>query len=532
MITDVWTSEQFRQNTKSKSIFGRRKALLKAIEKALDEAHAKSSQPGEGLTFVEIACNKWLQSHPDTSLTPAPGKKTSSRRKGIETLLGQIKAKRKALYGRTPQQQLEAQQILSRYETSDKVLNIGPGGVDPRLMKGRAGFHHELLEATIDRATELQHEKTELNTEQLGFLAAKSALKIDAVIDEKNKAACKTEALRILCAMLGKSRQLAMQFESTGIEVVVVPKDRPMTDLPEFASLKDVPITQEGGTPRLWNETRGVGALTVTTPTGTQKMYVAVTEENLLGTPVGPLVSAVGGGCYAKRYSTTSHEFAHGLHRSGATTAEQKATILACFKRKKSGIRIDAANSRIFVDEPSFLPTQVNLDAVFSREWADGPRRMQAPVSPNKLYWVQKGTAYVMNPLSPTTHFQYSSLYTLQDCYSAFDEAEYFAQLVNAYLGANGGSDPYTGRARHNGESWVRANEPPEMVRLLDELFSSGATNHFGQARVNDTNDDGVDEPTVADYIKMRVAGIKNKKHLQTALASRRTAMGYDEDDD
>ncbi|GJM45633.1 MAG: hypothetical protein DHS20C21_24750 [Gemmatimonadota bacterium] len=525
MIQGLWTKSEFQANTRSQSVFGRRKKALRAIEVALDQGHAApSTEAGNWLYVIERTCANWIDSHPYTSAIPVQGKKTSNRRKGIETLLGQIQTIYKTRYGATPEQDQRRQQVTSQYETSAKDLNIAPGDKDPRTMKGRAAFHQELLEKTAARAEALGHEKGDLNTEQIGYLAAKAVLKVDSVIDKKKQSACRVEALRVLSAMLGKNRELATRFEATGIEVVVVPANRPMTDLPEFASLKDVAINQDGGTPRLWNETRGVGGLSVG-----GKMYVAVTEENLLGTGVGPAVAAVGGGCYAARYSTTSHEFAHGIHMSAAMSAEHKATIRASFNRRK-GVRIDAANNRIIIDDASVAATQQSLDKVFSREWVDGPRRKLAQLPAPKLYFVWKGPGYVMNPPPADRHFQYSSLFELQDCYAAFDEREYFAQSANAYLGANGGNDPYTGRPRHNGHQWITANESPEMVRLLNDLFSAGSTHAYGRAQADGTNvDDGVDELTVADYIKMRVAKIKTQKTLKTAMTSRRAAMGYDD---
>lgn len=536
MIPGIWTESEFKNNTKSSSVFGKRKPLLKAIDSALGVAH--SVLPDKHMAhvvLVERACSAWLVAHPDTSAVPTTGKKTSNRRRGIEALLAKIntfKANYKG-YHISPTEQLLRSQITSQYETSTKVLNIAPGDKDPRQIKDRAAFHQELLARTAKRAKDLGHEDEDLNTEQIGYLAAHSALKLDAIIDPKKREKCRVEAMRILCAMLSKNRALALQFEASGVEVVVVPADRPMTDLPEFASLHDVAISQTGGTARVWNETRGVGGLVVDLPTGVKKVYVAVTEENLLGTGVGVAVSAVGGGCYSALYSTTSHEFAHGLHIY-SLTPQQKLTITACFNRKKK-VSVDTTTSVLTITDSSVMGTQMALDTVFNAKWADGPRRMLTVSPVPKRYWVLKNGTYVMNPLAPTTHFQFSSPNALQDCYSAFDEREYFAQLVNAYLGANGGSDPYTGRLRNNGALWIRTNEEPAMVQLLDELFSAGASNHFGQSTTPDTNvDDGVDEPTVRDFIAQRVHQIKMAKILNPLLAKRRLAMGYtdDEDDD
>ena len=153
-----------------------------------------------------------------------------------------------------------------------------------------------------------------------------------------------------------------------------------------------------------------------------------------------------------------------------------------------------------------------------------------------KEYNVVKNDNWVMSTANPAEQFVYRCNHELQDCYAAFDEFEYFAQCCNAYLGANGGTDPYTRRPRHNGEQWLRANEDPALMRLLDELFSAGPTNAYAKANLNDTNtaDTGADDFTVADYIKTRVAIVKTQKRnidlgLTDALARRRAAMFYDD---
>ena len=70
--------------------------------------------------------------------------------------------------------------------------------------------------------------------------------------------------------------------------------------------------------------------------------------------------------------------------------------------------------------------------------------------------------------------------------YSAQNESEYFAQLSNAYLGTNLGTDPTTGQARNNGRAWIAANEDKEMLDLLDKVYKNKTVNNIdagGQAR-------------------------------------------------
>ncbi|GGV19947.1 hypothetical protein GCM10010495_38800 [Kitasatospora herbaricolor] len=132
----------------------------------------------------------------------------------------------------------------------------------------------------------------------------------------------------------------------------------------------------------------------------------AVTEENLLGES-----TSVGNAThYADGYSTTTHEFAHTVHQYGLP-APDRATITSSYQSK--------------LNDPNAA-------------WTDGPRQ--------DLHG---------NPV---------------DNYGSRDELEYFAQVTNAYLGTNHGTDPHTGQQRNNGPAWVRANEPA-LLPLLERLY-------------------------------------------------------------
>ncbi|MFC7512534.1 hypothetical protein ACFQV4_29255 [Streptomyces thermocarboxydus] len=112
----------------------------------------------------------------------------------------------------------------------------------------------------------------------------------------------------------------------------------------------------------------------------------AVTEENLLGerTTVGSGMSA-----YPDGYSTTVHEFAHTVHLHGLDATDRQRVTNAFRTTTRHG------EAGAWPDGP-----------LHSRD-ADGRRS-----APN---------------------------------YSSRDEREFFAQLTNVYLRANGGNDPYTG---------------------------------------------------------------------------------------
>ncbi|MCX4751314.1 hypothetical protein OG455_38435 [Kitasatospora sp. NBC_01287] len=148
---------------------------------------------------------------------------------------------------------------------------------------------------------------------------------------------------------------------------------------------------------------------------GSGGLETAVTEENLLGetTTVGSDEH------YDDGYSTTTHEFAHNLHQFGLSPADRR-TITEAYQSK-----IDTDDmTRMFGEESPIA-------------WSDGRRELHD---------------------------------TDLDNYGSRDELEYFAQVSNAYLGTNHGTDPYTGEPRNNGAEWVRANEP-DLVPLLERLY-------------------------------------------------------------
>ena len=67
-------------------------------------------------------------------------------------------------------------------------------------------------------------------------------------------------------------------------------------------------------------------------------------------------------------------------------------------------------------------------------------------------------------------------------CYASMNGMEYFAQLSNAWLGANRGDDPYARKPRHNGKDWVRANEPRAICDLLDRVYGRRAIDGLNPA--------------------------------------------------
>ncbi|MFJ2008562.1 scabin-related ADP-ribosyltransferase [Streptomyces chartreusis] len=144
--------------------------------------------------------------------------------------------------------------------------------------------------------------------------------------------------------------------------------------------------------------------------TDPEARLVLVTEENLLGE-----MPDVDGGhpLHPDGYSTTTHELAHMVYRFGLTERDRERVRTAFEAKMNTGP---------------------------DTEWADGPRRDAEGVETRN--------------------------------YSSLSPEEYFAQTTNAYLGANHGHDPLTGRARNNGAPWVRAHEE-SLVPLLQRLYGA-----------------------------------------------------------
>lgn len=126
-------------------------------------------------------------------------------------------------------------------------------------------------------------------------------------VDPKALAACEA----FITQLIGNNPAAQEALKKANVAIVVIPHDKKMTELPQFAALAGT-NTFDG---RLWDNVRGSGGMTA--PDGT--FALAVGEENLItgtGTPDS----------YPAGYSVGMHEFAHTLHDKGLT-ADQKTKI-------------------------------------------------------------------------------------------------------------------------------------------------------------------------------------------------------------
>ena len=277
----------------------------------------------------------------------------------------------------------------------------------------------------------------------------------------------RTEALRVLTAQLQDS-ETALRMITKPVQAVIVPRDRMMTDLDEFRSLL---TSDSGGGPgntfdgRQWAHVRGVGNVVVG-----DKTYAAITEENLLGgapdaktaaapkDAKGKVVGTAGTPApgYTTGYSTTTHEFAHVLHRNGLSAAEKKLISKHYAAKRKA--------------------TETKAGLIDPNVWPDGPRiSPTAPADWVALGWTDAKWVEKVTTIADASRKVYEN-------YSAQNESEYFAQLSNAYLGTNLGTDPTTGQARNNGRAWIAANEDKEMLDLLDKVYKNKTVNDIDAA--------------------------------------------------
>ncbi|WP_377273849.1 hypothetical protein [Peterkaempfera sp. SMS 1(5)a] len=234
------------------------------------------------------------------------------------------------------------------------------------------------------------------------FARTGAQLLVDVHEGAERPASARQEAQAQISRMLQDPDTTARLLKN-GSRVVVIPKDTPMPDVRPFHDLRGTTAVGEAGGGRSWDDVRGSGG-----------RHTAITEENLLGedTSVGSSKH------YTDGYSTTTHEFAHTLHRYGLSQGHQDAITDSYNNRRAQG---DAA------------------------PWPDGPFTTTGPDG------------------KPVEN------------YSARNEDEYFAQVTNAYLGTNHGNDPHTGQPRNNGPEWVR-NNAPELLPVLERLYGADPT--------------------------------------------------------
>ncbi|MHB1356966.1 MAG: peptidoglycan-binding domain-containing protein [Anaerolineae bacterium] len=228
----------------------------------------------------------------------------------------------------------------------------------------------------------------------------------------QNPTAATAEARRIVSTQLAGDKAVTRRAIDR-VRATIIPANMLMTDIAPFTVLRGTP-TFDG---RTWDTVRGVGNVV-----DGEIAYSAFTEDNLLGVPCTATYTPTTGDNagvpqetdwrYPEGYSTSSHEFAHSMETAALTDAD-RSTILTAYNARK--VLSDAS------------PNDPDM-------WVDGRR----------------------------------------GCYASQNEAEFYAQLSNAYLGTNTGTDASTGDTRHNSKEWVQSHEPT-VFALLERIYTGGA---------------------------------------------------------
>lgn len=129
---------------------------------------------------------------------------------------------------------------------------------------------------------------------------------------------------------LGQREDMQRRMQRAHVALVIIPRDRRMTDVAEFADLEGKP-TIDG---RPFDDVRGSGGMS----TG-GLWAIAIPEENLVeaGTS-GPLMAdGTAPNPYADGYSVGLHELAHTVEAKGLTSDEKRRVIALYEARRLAG---------------------------------------------------------------------------------------------------------------------------------------------------------------------------------------------------
>lgn len=127
---------------------------------------------------------------------------------------------------------------------------------------------------------------------------------------------------RFVKMTIGNRADIQKRMEESKVALVIIPRDKPMTDVAEFAALKGT-NTFDG---RPWSGVRGSGGMRA----GGGLWAIGVPEENLVQTT--PDKDGYGSG-----YSVGLHEFAHTIQSKGVNETERKKILELYAARKAAG---------------------------------------------------------------------------------------------------------------------------------------------------------------------------------------------------
>jgi hypothetical protein len=139
------------------------------------------------------------------------------------------------------------------------------------------------------------------------------------VIKDRDVTSAAAEARRSV-ELLTVRPDIQERLRKANVSLVVIPADKKLTDVPEFAPLRGTK-TFDG---RIWDDVRGAGGMSL--PGG--GIAVGVAEETLTHRPPDP---------YPGGYNVAMHELAHVIHEVGLPKSDTAAIDAAYAARKSAG---------------------------------------------------------------------------------------------------------------------------------------------------------------------------------------------------
>ncbi|MFJ8794200.1 hypothetical protein [Streptomyces sp. NPDC102462] len=374
----------------------------------------------------------------------------------------------------------------------------------------------ELLAA--DRAF-VEQLRAGLSVEEFTAVAARLLVVVPEGVEQPEAARAEAEAL--VADMLADP-QIAVALLTGGRRLIVVPRNRPLTSLEEFAGLRG--RHHPGGG---WSADAARGLY--------RRRLAGVGEENLLG----ETTDLLGDDVYDDGYSV-ARQWAHAIE--SVLSAEDRQLIVDVYEAKKAaavpaaqwpdgpGPNHSSSNAHEYFAQLSnaYLGANTGKDSNSRRgprnngsDWVEQHdpallpllRRLYGPGRPSNLgsddvyddgYSVARQWAHAIESvLSAEDRQLIVDVYEAKKAaavpaaqwpdglgpnHSSSNAHEYFAQLSNAYLGANTGKDSNSRRGpRNNGSDWVEQHDPA-LLPLLRRLYGPGRPSNLGS---DDVYDDG-----------------------------------------
>ncbi len=317
---------------------------------------------------------------------------------------------------------------LTRIAQAMPTLGVGPDADQAKdfLAQIKAG-KDPTAAGTVTRKDMLDKMQTHLTNDEFATAAAYLMLTVPGSVVQQDNT--KTRAIEIIQMELA-SKDVARSLLDQNTKVIVIPRNKKMTDVVEFDKLKGTK-TFDG---RDWEQVRGAGGFKVP---GVNAIYVAISEENTTGASAEGDAAGTSW-CYSPGYSTSVHEMSHVVDVYGISAA-QRDKVDAAYKARHD---LDVAGT--------------------AQEWIDG------------YNFTDTGVAKV-------------------ECYASMHRLEFWAQLATAWFGSNVGKDPFTQAKwatkgspdkanRRNGKAEVERLEP-DVTAIFKVVFANKTIDDLNKPR-------------------------------------------------